>query len=169
MSDDNIYAGPRANSGYVYQAREDDPVDAPRLTRLGAVVVDALAPAFLVVPVAGLAGALGALGNLHEAWSSGVAFLFVVPFLGWVAWNFLLFHREGQTFGKRMLGIRVVRTDGSRCSLMRWIFLRHFVTGLIGAIPYLGALVTLVGYLIIFREDSRCLHDHIADTRVVVA
>lgn len=168
MSEDNYYAGPRANSGYIYQPRDGDLVDAPRLTRLGAVIVDSLA----FVPVLfGIVAATG-LTNLFTGGRASMgpaAFFMGVGMLGWVIYNFMLFHREGQTFGKRMLGIRVVRMDGSRCSLLRWIFLRHFVMVLVGWIPYLGAVITIVGYLIIFRDDSRCLHDHIADTRVVVA
>lgn len=166
MSEDNLYAGPRANPNYVYEPREGDPVDAPRLTRLMAVLADAIVPVLIGVFAA---IALPGLFEGGHASMGPAVILLGVGMLGWVIWNLMLFHREGQTFGKRMLGIRVVRMDGSRCSVLRWIFLRHFVTSLIGAIPFLGPFITLVGYLIIFREDSRCLHDHIADTRVVVA
>jgi hypothetical protein len=34
-------------------------------------------------------------------------------------------------------------------------------------VPYLGAIFHMVDCLTIFREDRRCLHDHIAGTRVV--
>jgi uncharacterized RDD family membrane protein YckC len=38
---------------------------------------------------------------------------------------------------------------------------------LLGAIPYVGWLVSLVDPLLIFGKDRRCLHDLIADTIVV--
>ena len=47
--------------------------------------------------------------------------------------------------------------------------LRGFVVGLLDNIPIIGPLVSLVDPLLIFRDDQRCLHDHIADTIVVRA
>jgi hypothetical protein len=49
------------------------------------------------------------------------------------------------------------------------VILRGFIPGLIGAIPYIGPLFSLVNVLFIFREDYRCVHDHIAGTIVVQA
>ncbi len=69
--------------------------------------------------------------------------------------------------------------DGSRVSFARFFFLRGLAIGIIGAIVggiggalhfrFAGNIVTLVDYLMIFGASSRCLHDLIADTRVVTA
>lgn len=77
--------------------------------------------------------------------------------------------RHGQTLGKRWMSVRIVRTDGSSVGFVHAILLRSFVIQLIGAIPMVGGLVSLVDPLLIFREDRRCLHDLIADTMVVDA
>lgn len=70
----------------------------------------------------------------------------------------------GQSIGKRWRGIRVVRLDGSRASLGRIVFLRNFVPA---SLSSFCGLVGLVDALVIFGQDKRCLHDMIADTKVV--
>lgn len=77
--------------------------------------------------------------------------------------------REGQTWGKRFRGLRIVRPDGSRASAGRVLGLRYGVGFLISSIPGLGPLWGLVDSLCIFRASRRCLHDNIADTIVVNA
>ncbi len=83
--------------------------------------------------------------------------------------NLRLLGREGQSLGKKWAKIRIVRTDGSKASLGRLIGLRYIVNGLIGAVPGIGGIYGLVNILFIFRDDRRCIHDLIADTKVVTA
>ncbi|HEX2583613.1 MAG TPA: RDD family protein [Steroidobacteraceae bacterium] len=77
--------------------------------------------------------------------------------------------KNRQTIGKKLIGIKVTRSDGSQISIARLFWLRNFVSGLPGAIPFLGKLYSLVDPLFIFGEQRRCIHDHIADTIVVKA
>jgi len=70
----------------------------------------------------------------------------------------------GQTIGKRMMGIKVLRTDGSPVDLARLVFLRNVVPWLINSAC---GLFFLVDPLFIFTDERRCLHDQIADTIVV--
>lgn len=74
--------------------------------------------------------------------------------------------RTGQTLGKRMRNIRVVRPDGSRVSVGRLI-LRNVVPGALSRFGSVLALLGLVDGLMVFRNDRRCLHDLIAGTQVV--
>jgi len=76
-----------------------------------------------------------------------------------------LFARNGQTIAKKIVGIKVVRSDGSPASLGRIFWLRNVVNGLLGIIPLYG----LIDILFIFGEQRQCLHDKIADTIVVKA
>jgi uncharacterized RDD family membrane protein YckC len=97
----------------------------------------------------------------------GIGLLVSLPIWGltmyWV-------HKYGQTIGKRWVGIKVVRKDGSRASLARIFWLRNFVNVLIGFIPlYIGRLYSLIDLLFIFGGERQCLHDKIADTIVVKA
>ena len=47
--------------------------------------------------------------------------------------------------------------------------LRMFVNNLIGNVPFVGPFYTLADILFIFGEERRCLHDHLASTKVVEA
>ena len=78
-----------------------------------------------------------------------------------------LLHTQGQTVGKKLLGLRIVRTNGERATLGRLLGLRYFVGWIIVMIPFAGALYGLVDCLMIFRDSRKCLHDNIADTIVV--
>lgn len=74
---------------------------------------------------------------------------------------------SGQTVGKRAVGIQVldVHTHGA-VPLWRILVLRGLVVQAAGVMPFVGSLFSLVDILLIFRSDRRCLHDHIASTRV---
>lgn len=75
--------------------------------------------------------------------------------------------REGQSIGKKMRRIRVERKDGSAASVARIVFLRNVVPLVARyAVPF-GGLLGLVDAAMIFGAERRCLHDLIADTRVV--
>jgi uncharacterized RDD family membrane protein YckC len=88
---------------------------------------------------------------------------------------FLLIHgywlsKYGQTVGKRVVRIRIVdMASGDKPPFARLVLLRYLVIGVLGYIPVVGGLVTLVDVLFIFRQDRRCIHDLICGTRVVKA
>lgn len=64
------------------------------------------------------------------------------------------------TAGKRLFGLYVVRTDGSRVGFGRALA-RSIATGL-------SSLILGIGFLMVaFREDKRALHDLICDTKVI--
>ena len=81
--------------------------------------------------------------------------------------NGYLLMTRGQTVGKLLLGMRIVRPGGSAASPGRIIGLRYGVGWLLSAVPVVGMVYALVDCLLIFRADRRCLHDMIADTIVV--
>ena len=103
---------------------------------------------------------IGALGGSLIMFS-------VVCGLALTVYWFVLMYRNGQSIGKRVMGMRIVRTDGSRASLRRMIGLRYFVPGLVSAVPYVGGIFGLATVLWIFGEERRCLHDLFCDTMVV--
>ncbi len=176
------FAPPRAQVGD-QQGVEAGLVEAGRGERFLAVLIDGVMPMILVVVIL-VAVALPAyesykqqhvpgiepppLGSGHHlsttwAWLGGFALL------GWFVYNIALVFLYGQTFGKRVMAVRVVRTDGSRVAFSRFFFLRWLPVTLLGAIPFVGMLFTLLDPLLIFRASSKCLHDDIAGTRVVTA
>jgi uncharacterized RDD family membrane protein YckC len=91
----------------------------------------------------------------------------VVALLAWCVITAWLVAANGQSIGKRMVGIKVVRTDGSRASFARIFLLRNAVNALPNLLPYVGWLYQLVDPLLIYQDSRQCLHDRIADTIVV--
>jgi uncharacterized RDD family membrane protein YckC len=72
----------------------------------------------------------------------------------------IVFHwRWGQTFGKMLMQIRVVRMDGGPLSLGQSTG-RYFAT-------FLSGFILLIGFIMAgLRSDKRALHDLLAGTRV---
>jgi len=97
----------------------------------------------------------------------GIALIIFVVAI--VVINLILLYKNGQTMGKRLLSIKIVRTDGSHVGLLRIIFLRFLPTGILSGIPFIGYLFALLDPLLIFQKSRRCLHDLIADTIVIDA
>jgi uncharacterized RDD family membrane protein YckC len=96
----------------------------------------------------------------------------IITVLALIAWCIItawLVATNGQSIGKRLVGIKVVRTDGSRASFARIFLLRNVVNGLPNLLPYIGLLYQLVDPLLIYQESRQCLHDKLADTIVVRA
>jgi uncharacterized RDD family membrane protein YckC len=152
------------------QAEVRDVATGPTLggrgTRLVAAIVDGLLQGAVFWGVAKLLPI-----NLFAA-DAGFAGLAVTVVLGMAIFLVLqgwLLVRDGQTIGKKLLGLRIVRSDGSRASGVRLIVQRYGVSFVIAMIPAVGALYSLVDSLLIFRESRKCLHDNIADTIVVTA
>ena len=94
----------------------------------------------------------------------GIIFLIaIIAFVGvWLYEALMTSSERGATLGKRALGLRVVKSDGTRLSFGRAtgrFFAKAFITGLI---PF-G-----IGYMMAgFTDRKRALHDMIADTLVV--
>lgn len=166
----NPYAAPTAQVQPTAAERFDDEmVTAGRLPRLLAALVDAGVSMVIAIPaLIGVFRFNPATRSIGELGGS-LVLLSVVGYIALFIYTLMLLSREGQTIGKRTIGIRIVRTDGERASLGRLFWLRYFVPGLIGAVPYLGWIFSLANILWIFGEQRRCLHDHIADTMVVNA
>ncbi len=145
----------------------DDLEMADFLTRLGAAIVDGL---FMGLP-AGILIAIFAFGSVAdggEGISSAMMFGGIWVMIA-VVIQCALVASHSASLGKKILEIKIVRMDGSDISWARWLFLRQGITGLIGQIPVAGAIFTLVDTLMIFGAERRCIHDQIADTKVVKA
>lgn len=92
--------------------------------------------------------------------------LILVVMLG----NIILLTMRGQSVGKLLAGIRIVRAaDGGRAGFVKAVLLRWFLFAVIESIQFIGPVLSLSNILMIFRQDHRCLHDLVADTRVVRA
>jgi len=76
-------------------------------------------------------------------------------------------YQRGQTIGKRIMGIAIVTLDNQKPAFFPLIVQRYMSQWLMGMVPVVGPLLRLVDVVFIFRADKRCLHDHIAKTKVI--
>ena len=165
----NPYAAPVAEvkDATTLDSADLEALKASRGSRLGAAMIDGVSMALVLVVPGAIMGA-----QAHTASKTTTALLFALMAFGTLALvivNCVFLHRNAQTVGKRLLGIKVVRTDGSRIGLGRIFALRFLPVSLLGAIPFIGRLAGLVDALFIFNAERRCLHDMIADTIVIRA
>lgn len=165
----NLYAPPEARVSD-FRETSDTYEIAGRATRLGAAILDSLLFGLAAVPVAIAAGFdPGAMADGFSAYTGLAGLATVGLLIVLVVITIVLVHRNGQSIGKWLVNIKVVRRDGSRASLGRIFWLRNFVNWIPSAIPIVGNFYWVVDSLFIFGARQQCIHDLIADTIVVNA
>lgn len=103
------------------------------------------------------------ISELDQELLYGIVFVPVVP-LAIAQW--VLISTTAQSFGKRALGMRIVRhSDGAPVGFVRGVLLRSIVSRVL--MRLMCRLGSLIDVLVIFTSDRRCLHDYIAGTVVV--
>ena len=93
--------------------------------------------------------------------SMGIAFLFFAAGAAAQIWAQLAW---GQSLGKRLMNIKVVRLNGTDVELWRLLLVRNLAPVVISQAC---GLFGLVDALFIFGAEQRCLHDLMSDTIVV--
>jgi len=171
----NNYAPPKSE---VADVVPDDDVKASRVARFGAALIDNLIIFIPMIPAyvqaMPLLARTGVQRNAFAVWVviAGAGGWFYVGLLWAVIMlliNGMLAHRNGQSIAKKWLGIKDVRTDGSRASFARIFWLRNVLNIAISSIPLIGSFYGLIDALFIFGPAKRCVHDYLADTIVVRA
>jgi uncharacterized RDD family membrane protein YckC len=81
------------------------------------------------------------------------------------AYNAFILSRDGQSIGKKMVGIRIVNYhDGGNPGFVQAVLLRSYANAMLGQfVPFYG----LVDACFIFTDERRCVHDLIANTTVI--
>jgi uncharacterized RDD family membrane protein YckC len=86
--------------------------------------------------------------------------------LGVAVFQVYLLSKDGQSIGKKMLGIKIVKFDTEQNGgFVTNVLMRLILNSIIAIVPFYA----LVDVLFIFRQDQRCIHDLIAGTKVVTA
>lgn len=166
----NPYAPPRA-AVQDFAAAPGQLMPADRGTRLGAQILDSLIFAamvylpFVVAMIASVGVASPALENDFPQVFGIAGLIALIGFAVWLWLTITYMKRNGQSIAKKLVGIKVVRADGSPASVGRIIWLRNVLNGFISIVPLYG----LLDSLFIFSESRQCLHDKIADTIVINA
>jgi uncharacterized RDD family membrane protein YckC len=136
---------------------------AGRGARLGAALLDLLIFSSCLIP--GIAVMSISDSDIGKGFGGA---LLVIGWLGILVTQMVLLVKRGQSLGKIVLGIKIVKvSDEGVPGFVKVVLLRIFVPSLLAGIPYAGALIWLADALFIFRDDRRCLHDLIAETKVI--
>jgi uncharacterized RDD family membrane protein YckC len=158
----NPYAAPVARLS-------DAPVQvvqlASRGSRLGAYLLDIFSVGLLGIVAAVVMPTFAQVNSGEMPY--GVVAILGLGGLALLILNIVLLHKNGQTIGKRLVGIKVIQIDGNRCELWRFFFLRALPTGLINSV--LSVIGMILDSVFIFGQEQRCLHDLIANTIVIQA
>jgi len=137
--------------------------------RLGGMLVDLVVVAVIVVLIMALTGGFRDVLGGHEPPMSGKLIYGGLTIAVWLVLNAQLLAAKGQTIGKRAVGTRIVDLQGGIPPLGKLLVLRYLIPWLVGIVPFLGGIFGLADGLFVFRKDRRCIHDHLAGTRVLDA
>lgn len=158
----NPYAAPSAGYGYHASPVMNPGYDmlASRGSRfLGSLLDGLIYAVFMLPPLFIFAAAM----DSEEAAIIGM--LIGLAIVAGIQWY--LIATTGQSIAKRLLGMKIVKMDGSDVNFVSGVIMRSWVVSLMGAIPFVGNFVGLVDALMIFGQEQRCLHDYIAGTKVI--
>jgi uncharacterized RDD family membrane protein YckC len=169
MSESNPYQSPRfggVDYGVGFDRLQPRRPLASRLSRLGAHLLDTLIFAVILIPGIVM---IRASEESEEIAFAGIALVLIaVVALGIL--QIVLLSTQGQTLGKRAVRVQIVCYDtDENPGFVKAVLLRVFVNGLIGAVPLIGPIYSLVNICFIFGDERRCIHDLIAGTQVVEA
>lgn len=84
----------------------------------------------------------------------------------WIA-QWVLISATGQSLGKRWMGLRVITSKGAKIGFFRGVFLREWVMKAGSTILY--GFPLLLDPFIALGKSRQCIHDHLADSLVIVA
>ena len=142
---------------------------AGRFWRLVAALIDGLLVTALMLPFYGYQHYWQYFESLTSPPPRVQAIGDVVWFAVFVAINFRLLERRGQTIGKWFIGVAIVGMDGTRKGAVQLLVYRFVPALLFPLVPFVGPPFTVVDTLAIFGRARRCLHDRIAGTQVIDA
>ncbi len=140
---------------------------ATRWQRLGASMIDALCILPVTIPVMYFTGGFE---GISEGLEPSAIYTFIVGLLGLLVFttlNYKLLISNGQTIGKKVIGIKIVDLDGELPLAKSHIVKRYAFFYLPSYIPVIGQFISTINILFVFSKSKRCLHDRIAGTRVV--
>lgn len=113
------------------------------------------------------AAQLEMMQKLQDLPDSAKQLLVFSPVICFFLLHGFLLYQSGQTIGKRILGLAIVTMDNQKPAFFMLIVQRYVSQWLMGMIPVIGILLRLADILFIFRADKRCIHDHLAKTKVI--
>lgn len=169
MTEDNPYSAP-----VTVDPVSPQPAQSIELATLGdrflGALIDGLINLGLSIPVWAALFMFGFVRSLEQMGRVGFGMTLLMGLAGFGL--FILVQGKslkatGQTIGKKVAKTRIVTMAGAKPEFQDLVVKRYAFMNLIGLIPFVGGLVSLVSILMIFKSDRRCLHDQLAGTQVI--
>ncbi|WP_286239299.1 RDD family protein [Neptuniibacter halophilus] len=163
---DNVYKAPDSELELPANQEARKRPLASRWSRLFASLIDSIVLMLVMVPLMFISGGMAGMMQVGDSllYSLGMGISGIVIFL---LINFNWLKKDGQTLGKKLLGIKIVSLDDQQAQVGDHLLKRYAVYFLPGQIPVLGQLFVLVNLLFIFGSEKRCVHDLAGGTKVV--
>ncbi|MBN0989504.1 RDD family protein [Amphritea pacifica] len=163
MNDENIYSAPQAN---LELDEQHETVLAGRWTRFWAALLDTIIILVVFVPTMFLLGLYDRIEG--QQFESSDLLLSALVLLFYALLNGYLLATSGQTIAKKMFNIRVVDYDTDQLLPFWKIFgVRYLPLFVVSQLPGIGQFIGIVDSVFIFSKENRCLHDQLANTKVV--
>ena len=162
---ENPYAPP--TSEIISPEKKREIVLAQRRFRLLAVIIDGLISGVIILPLMYFTNGFKLVGENGQFPLGYTIIMIVAGLIIFFVLHGRLLVKNGQTIGKKAVGIRIAELNGDVPKFKPSILPRYVFTSVIGNVPLVGGLISLIDILMIFRKDKRCLHDFIAKTQVV--
>ena len=92
--------------------------------------------------------------------------LIILSFIAVIMIQGKLLIRDGQTIGKKIIGIKII--NAYTLGKVKWfniIFIRWIFFEILSVLPY-GTIIVLTDALFIFRKNRKCIHDMLSGTVV---
>ena len=162
---ENPYQSPESE---IEVAVSEDVELASLSSRFWGSIVDGVLGMALMFCIYFISGTWRRIMEADEIHISEIAFVSVFGLLGFAVMHGYTLATRGQTLGKVLLKTQIVSVkDNSILPLWRIFALRYLPLSAVSLVPVVGNIFALVNILFIFRADRRCVHDHIAGTKVV--
>lgn len=165
MSDD-IYAAPESE---LLQESNGNLILASRRRRFLASIIDSITIVIFTIPIMYFTGGFADISR-GEQLSIGYSLLIgALGIIVFIIINGKFLAKDGQTLGKKALGIKIVDFSGNHATIKKHLLPRYFIFFCPSQIPLVGQLFAVINVLFILGKQKRCGHDHIAGTKVVLA
>ncbi|NQZ56152.1 MAG: RDD family protein [Lentisphaeraceae bacterium] len=162
---ENAYAAPLAD--LIEKDANTDTVLASRGQRLWASIIDSVIQMAIVLPLMYFTGGFEGIleGVTHSI--GYTVFMAAVGIATFIVINGRFLLKDGQTVGKRVVGIKIVDMEGDLAAVTPNLVKRYVIFLLPGQIPVLGQIFSFINILFIFGKKKRCIHDLFGKTQVV--
>lgn len=161
----NIYAAPESE---LLQEPNRNVMLASRRRRFLASIIDSMTILIVTLPAMYFTGGFAEISSGKQPTLEYNLLMSALGILVFLLLNAKFLAENGQTIGKKFLGIKIVDLNGNQPTITKHLLPRYASFLLPGQIPLVGQIIAVINILFILGKQKRCVHDHVAGTKVVL-